>query len=741
MARHANFAAVMTVREDVINMAIVSYVNGLGPYYFPPPVLFQVGGVNVAINGIVEMVPPKLELHANSNNLVTVHFAFKCDLKAQISSQGGSIKNWTVQFNATVNNVGLITTIQNGNIILGIDTTQVMFPPFAIKVLKGSPIPSPILSALQSSTMAAAATNFVRTISPILISPPMLRNQIHFTNTKKIPFVVDLFAIRIVVKLFEQAITVAVDLAGQAHSGTAPISSTSGNPTALVDLTKVAGPGSTYVFTPEYNVGGSTAVYIRDYIENGVPEFLKGNCALIVNHNFISQIVDQISQQIWYREPGTSGFADYGYHGEYVDKNVRLISISLYYDQFYSDMCPQNYEEGFKVEFEVTVEEGPWFSVNGSFFLQPYTIGGSPASYSVWDDNGNEIIVHPDYITPGDIWNIRITNVTIDEPDWVDFAIAVFGITLTIAYPVLVGHFVMAALGLMGAIDATISDVEKHMTGDVFTLPELSDTLPGLTTTSYSVSIANLSFTQEGIDVGAYLSTDLNLAPMATIVPTHQSVYNKSPIDVTLQLRDNMKKYTNQLKVSWTVRRGDTKQVVMSVSKNYNDPSGNGVHIPHHSANLYHLNSFDVSCSLMIGLGNQLGKIWSGKQTITMDDRFDRNYKYIEWAHLVSFRDSQSEDTWYTHYRKSHIHRTAVSARCKMLKEFYYYNISYDPGKHWDNDSSHDNPYEQYARYRKTLPFGADDPDSLNKHRKSLCDYCFFGGPDKVIPFPKEDWF
>jgi hypothetical protein len=29
----------------------------------------------------------------------------------------------------------------------------------------------------------------------------------------------------------------------------------------------------------------------------------------------------------------------------------------------------------------------------------------------------------------------------------------------------------------------------------------------------------------------------------------------------------------------------------------------------------------------------------------------------------------------------------------------------------------------------------------LNANRKPLCEYCFFGGPEKTVPFPHDDWF
>jgi len=41
-------------------------------------------------------------------------------------------------------------------------------------------------------------------------------------------------------------------------------------------------------------------------------------------------------------------------------------------------------------------------------------------------------------------------------------------------------------------------------------------------------------------------------------------------------------------------------------------------------------------------------------------------------------------------------------------------------------------------QYRDTLPFPWDQ---VPHHRAVLCEYCFFGGPDKKIAFPQQDWF
>jgi hypothetical protein len=116
-----------------------------------------------------------------------------------------------------------------------------------------------------------------------------------------------------------------------------------------------------------------------------------------------------------------------------------------------------------------------------------------------------------------------------------------------------------------------------------------------------------------------------------------------------------------------------------------------------------------------------VGEIWSGEQGIIIEDSLDRSHKYVQWGpHKVYFNNKGTNNEWWSHTRKSRIHRTALSARCKMLRA--------NSLKFWPD----------YFKYSDKLPFTWED---LDQNRKELCEYCFFGGPDKHKPFPQEDWF
>jgi hypothetical protein len=78
--------------------------------------------------------------------------------------------------------------------------------------------------------------------------------------------------------------------------------------------------------------------------------------------------------------------------------------------------------------------------------------------------------------------------------------------------------------------------------------------------------------------------------------------------------------------------------------------------------------------------------------------------------------------------RRAQPRPAAVAARCRMLK---LKAASVAP------TSTHPGVASPFT-YRDDLGFLWED---LSKNRKILCEYCFFGGPDKTVPFDRDDWF
>jgi hypothetical protein len=253
-----------------------------------------------------------------------------------------------------------------------------------------------------------------------------------------------------------------------------------------------------------------------------------------------------------------------------------------------------------------------------------------------------------------------------------------------------------------------------------------------------------LSVSPDGIDIGRGTGAEPPFALPATpagdagISPGVWSVYDRSPIPVALHLGSNWNKLNqNNLQLFWEVRRKDTNAVIATATRAYNAPGSNGILVPHHTKDLYNVTEFAVSCRVMMTLGSAAGEIWSGKQTIIIADALDRSRPFVEWGgKYVHFSNVGTGGKYWTRYSRSRIHRTAVAARCRMLRaRVFGRQLALEhPEENW---AALDGPGPEF-HYLDTLPWPWAD---LKFHRKILCEYCFFGGPDKTSPYPRDDWF
>jgi hypothetical protein len=686
MSRHAGFAAAATITEDAANAVIASYSrDALGLFFFPLPATVDIGSRTVTFGGVARMLPPVLELRANPDDLVRVHFAFESTLSASVEEQPWTLRR-RVRLSGSAD-LGVISAVQGDRIALGIDTGEATFQPLAVDVLQGPPLPPPAQTALRSEALAAAATAFVRGLPPITISPPLLSSRLNFTQPLELPhlmdsdwFSIDLSASRIVVRTLEKALTVAVDFAGF----------TAGNEQELVDLTTVEGTGRVYTAPITSNFDPA----VGPVLTTGQIEPKGGSVAVALNMGFVAAVVSQeVSWQvrdtpIVPRPPG----------------EVALMSIDLRWSLFHKPL--RGWEDALALEFQVLVKEGPWFGVDGAVYIQAYR----PVAY--------------EGLPVSEAWTLHVAKVDLDLPAWLPAALVGATVYLAAFVPVISPILGVALAGLLdGVVPSLLASVEgtaqqqlSQATGAAAFPEDWEAPLPGLSEPLWAGGIRYVSVAPDSIDVALdwWPRGDFEADPIGTITPRTWDVTDRAPIPLRLKLRSDFEAIAPDLMVSWTVRRADTNEVVASGNRTYDDPSGNGIAIPHHSAELYHVDTFVVRCRATLTLENQVGDVWSGQATVTMTDYLDRHRKYVQWGpHEVWFQ----HNGWQRRNRTSRIHRTAVSARCRSLPLL--------------------RPEVVY-RYTDALPFPWTD---LNQHRLPLCEYCFFGGPDKEEPLPEEDWF
>ena len=662
---------------------------------------------------------------------------------AGVTGQG--LKKWTVELSSAVD-IAPITRVQDQQLVFGIDTTKVVIKPLQVKVLEGPNLSPQVLNALQSPALAAAATAFVNSLPQLTLTPPMLTSHLSYTQSLHTGsvwwdkwFSVDVAVSHIIVKPLEKALTVAIDFAGF----------TTGNANALVDLTKVKGIGSIYSYTIVQNnnpydddsyYASNPSTEPEDFYYMSLSQFPEptgGDIAATINISFISTLVEQqIAPQIRFPKDysdivwdGTPEGHPNTLNGTPIRSDVDLLSVSLNYAQFDTSQSDIGaIQDGLEIGFEVYVKEGPWFSATGRIYVQVYYQGA---------DGSTEFVTN----IP-DVWKIHVAKVEVDEPWWAGFAVVAATIWVSAAMPIIAPAAVIAGGALVGsAIPGMLAGIEgsaeialEKGTKDAMFPPPWSGPLPGLTKPTWYGRVAYASFTADGIDTALSLTAPPP-QPWPDLKPTSLTAvggpsdifqaYAGVPFHAAVKLGDDFAGYADKVTLAWRVRRGDTMQIILSKQTSYADPAGNGIQWQWQLPGQYYMDKFIVECTVSLTLGNQKGEIGKLSTEIPIKDRLDRFHKYVEWGpYTVSFPNPDESDTWFRH-RKSRIHRTAVGARCKMLRDRDKFKT---PRWHADRD----------LVYRDSLPFDWND---LNLHRKPLCEYCFFGGPASDVPYPEDDRF
>jgi hypothetical protein len=710
MERHAGFGAVASVTEDTINKVIATYFQAVqGLYFIPMPQSLREDGTTVNFAGILEMDPPTVELHANPADQVIANFTFRTTLRA--AADGQPMQSWTLQF-TTSGVTQLIPQIQNNQVVVGINAAQTTLNPLQVS---GARLPRAILNALQSPQLAAILTAFIRALAPLIATPPLMSTQYSHTQKGEFKksgfsefdwFTVALKASRIVARPLEKALTVAVDFA----------TFTQGDASQLVDLTSVRGLGTVYYRTIYPTTAlGAQPILQRASEPSGTP------IAMAFNLDVLRQIVDrQISPKI---------------AGTPLTDKVVLNWISLDYRQF--DKRLRGREDAFDLHFNFTFNPG--ITADGDAYFQPYL--------ETWD--GPTGFVQPDR------WQIAVTQVDVDEPFWAELLLgtveflmrgySIYGLILTTFNWKLQGvvddwfnnvlsSFNDAAEGnIAAAAQAALHDATVE-------LPRPWDVpLPGTAFPRWQGMLHYVAFSSEGLELGIKTWPDwedIKDQPRAVITPTTWSAADRHPIPVSLKLRDDLARMAgSDLMLDWYVQRTDNGMVVTTLTGRYDAKPFNGPLLKHHTENLYLAPGFLIRCVATLTVGSQVGEIWRGEQVLTIDDILDRRHSFVTWGpHDVVFSAPDSTPanphSW-SHVRRSRIHRTAVAARCKMVKAKAIDELQPHPKR-----PSHKPKVPLVYHY--DLPFAWED---LLSYRRKLCDYCFFGGPDKAAARPREDWY
>lgn len=163
------------------------------------------------------------------------------------------------------------------------------------------------------------------------------------------------------------------------------------------------------------------------------------------------------------------------------------------------------------------------------------------------------------------------------------------------------------------------------------------------------------------------------------------------------------------ISVRWQVHRDDTGEVIASQDRFQSQigPLEFTFNLSLETVN--ETSDYKISCRVYL-----FDELFNETVELRIADELNKKFPFVSWEHnvdapvVIVYENGQSKQVGrHIVHRKSDIHRTDFPGRCLSAAR-----IGHDPK----------------ITYHEQLPFPLKD---IAKQRHLLCDYCFYGGPDK----------
>jgi hypothetical protein len=340
-----------------------------------------------------------------------------------------------------------------------------------------------------------------------------------------------------------------------------------------------------------------------------------------------------------------------------------------------------------------------------------------PGTHDEWDEEYGE---HFEIDTPAreELW-FESANVQVDiNRPWWSYLLSVLGVLLTFG----IGTMIIEAI-----VDMIRNNITSGITqGGGNTVAERVQefTFAGTTEPTFRLKIETYECHVEGIFAGMTLRPQIP----APRVDGPASISIEEVIGTTLRYTVKLPFDAHpddpMLSVRWTVRRMDTNQIIRNVDGQAR--SGLTLDLSGEPA-LLTAPEIRIACRVYSTLGPVTTDLFNATVALRVTDVLDRSHPFVRWQHQVYTPVVRVEaDGSHTQLgfeqvdRASNIHRTSVPGRCRMVSRYSSKVSRTDDG----SGAAH-------LEYLDALPFPQDE---LVARRAAVCDYCFFGGPDKTTP-------
>ena len=711
--KHAGFAVVNSISEALINDLIeAAFANQIVPSTFQlPSPQFVPSGLPVTVSGPVTILPPQVSFVRRADNRATV----TCRMLGELRLAGATPQpmDVLVEFRGTAL-VGLAVNIVNDRFEVSLDLSGGPLTAVSVRVLEGQPLVRSYAAALSSgavlnalnSQLAAIPSSMLRTTvtgfpATTRVAP---RQMPCGTSLFEEPEMFNFsFAVsRVVPRVLDHALSFGLDIAGI----------TQGDPAGLESL-----------------LGIGTPVMVQTTSAEGGQSLRQGslgaraNVAASVNPDAVLSLLERIINP--------------AIQNTFVNCHVALHSFGLRFGMFTPALTVV------PVDSATAIVKASFFSDPGRDQQLRLTPGGLTETVAVelpfaillqtWDGDTAFLSRRQDY------WFVKIYEPSVSLPWWLGLGVVLIGMNLP---------FFWVALAtlldgiLPSLVDQAMNEVQKRAQKGIngkqseLGLGAVREkiTLPRLPNTAVERVVHGLSFTGQGIDarVSYLLTLDRDTRPDRNLTVTVDgtkvregdsvsgSLINIKPVRCSVTLANGLVDQTDvAVRVLWEVRRTDTKEVVLQQDKTYarvlddvaigglltgppprpSAVAARNILIDRTDPTLSTVSEFEVFVRVYRPLSGRVKEYGSCRFKLDVKERIDRRHPFVFWEGWAAGQA-----------KRSTIHRTALPGRCLMV---------------WRASRN------AAFTYLDELPFPLEE---LNQHRDQICEYCFFGGPDKTTP-------
>jgi hypothetical protein len=723
MAHHANYAAVIGIKQSLAQSILhIYYTDGefpatlKGKHALPD----KLDGNNDPLpkrylTYDLFMAEPRLNFEKRNDNRISVHLRFVGTVELT-SASIESIK-LDVQLDLKVSGVLEIFDADT-SIQIGIAILKNNLEDFKLKRFKG-PDPSSTFSIhlVNDLRPLIAGAILLMDTSAWRISPPQL------DDIRAAGFVPEDFP---EVQQFGSSISVGIDIAGQ----------TNGEKSKLIDLFNTpldqgfyrvfSESGSSYddEYGGQYTEAAWSSIKRKSKGKHGTTLAAAMNDKIIqslFNKKYGPEIIARF-EEIKQEKIDKAHKKAEDENKEFKKPKIAKVTINelklQLIDDFVRGYGEAHYDwgNGITVDFDIRFR-----------FLNTYV-------------DGSTNFVYNNYKVVG--LKIEIQSVEIDEPWWVDFITVMTGIGFGLApASIVVSGILLAVLKAVIGSKRQLgeSKIEKGLIKRIGEFGgKLKFVLPRTDGPTFNLSIEDFVVDADGFDMWVHMSdgkkTGAKLRLKKYPFYTRWPVKDRNDIEVELINKYNFSHPADmQVRIRWEVYAGekcilivqrDTRLKKSKLGQQAIDPKS--ISIAHASEELEAYEYYLVRCRVYRPFGDSTTELYKSEIKITVDDRLKRHKPYVQWTRGVYFRGythkvghpKREPMGWMREMRHFAIHKTDPDERC-MFADMYTMKLN-----------------KNKLIYLDELPF---PKNQIKNHLDKVCEYCFFGGPDKVNQEPKVE--